>query len=106
MDDSKISELKAKHKKLTMITTEDGSEFVFRAPSRIEFNVWFAARENSELDAGQMLAQSTLIFPQDFGAVTKVLEDEPALLMRPGGILDSIVELAGLGKEATRGKKL
>lgn len=106
MDDQQINLLKSQHKSLTLIQSAEGVELVFRAPSRMEYNAWFSSREQSEIDAGQMLAQSTIVFPKDFKAVMDVIEVEPSILLRPGGIVDSIIELAGAGRDAARGKKL
>lgn len=89
---------------LVGIEAKNGSVFVFRKPKRAEYNAWFTMRDQKEIAAGEVLAQQTLVYGGG-DALALAYENEPALLLRPDGVVSSIVELAGASRDASKPKK-
>ena len=103
MDDAKIAELKQQHgPDLGLVTAPDGSELVFRAPKRLEYDQWYDKRNEGSAPARQ-LAQSCLVFP-DRATMIAVLDRYPYMLQGKGGFLDIITDLAGADGAVTAKK--
>ncbi len=104
LDDKMVDELKLKHGPLMAVECADKSLLVFRRPKRVEYDTWIDKREESRSASARQLAQSTLVYP-DRDTMISALDVEPALLFRPGGIIDAILDLSGTEQES-KAKKL
>ena len=99
MDEKTISEIKAQHgDKLVCLVTPDGTELVFKPPTRAAFDRWFDRREVAPSESARELAFSCLAYPTQ-AELVQCLDRRPALLMGRSGILDQVTALAGLESE-------
>lgn len=97
LTDTEIAALKEKHgQHLAAVTVADGSVLVFRKPKRQEYDHWFEKRESAPQSAARELAQQCLVFP-GYDALLSTLDSSPAVLSGNGGIMDALLDLAGLG---------
>lgn len=105
LDAKKVAELKAAHgESLIGVQDKDGTVLVFRKPKRIEYERWLVRSEKDANSAGRELAKACLCHPNEDG-LDAVLDKYPALLRRNGGIIASIIDLAGVEGEV-ESKKL
>lgn len=105
LDQPQIDQLKVKHgSDLVLVTSPDGTELVFRKPTRAEYDAWYDKRDRATT-AGRMLAQSCIVYP-DIPGLMEALDRQPALLMCAKGIVDSITDLAGAEVGTTQSKKI
>lgn len=99
MDEKTVAELKAAHgDNLICLIAPDGTELVFKKPSRAAFDRWFDRREVAPSESARELAFSSLVHPTQ-AELVKALDRRPALLMGRNGILDQVTSLAGLESE-------
>ena len=95
LDEKKLDELRTKHGKLHIRAVDD-TDFVLRAPSRLEYRKWKAdiQDERKKLDASELLLLPCIVYPepQDFQAM---LDERPALADTLGL---QLLEIAGMTK--------
>jgi len=95
LDEATIAKLKAQHgNDLIAVFTGDGSQLVFRKPSRLEYDRFYDKREDKPSESGRELAQCCVVHPGT-DALFSTLDKQPALLMCFNGIVSSITKLAG-----------
>jgi hypothetical protein len=97
VEQKQIDELKSIHGKDLVSVEYEGVECVFRKPKRQEYDRWLASSRDDSTVAGRELVQSCVVYPSAVEALAHI-DLYPALLAAPGGYVDSITELAGLGK--------
>jgi hypothetical protein len=96
LTDEQIAQFKSQHGPHLAAVDVGDAVLVFRKPKRQEYDRWFEKRGESPPTAARELAQQCLVHPS-FPELMTVLDDKPAVLSGGDGILDAILELAGLG---------
>lgn len=105
MDQKLIDDLKAKHTNLSLLTI-DGMEFVFRTPTRPEFDRYMDSDKSQKGSAvARELAASVLVYPERNDLIA-TLDRKPGALLAKGGVLDTILDMAGLNEDVATAKKL
>lgn len=105
LSENTIRDLKTKHgDNLAAIDCGD-VVLVFRGPTRDEFDRWFDRSSNERTSAARELAQSCVVYP-GLDDMRACLDRSPGLLMRKGGILDVVTDLAGFDDQRDKVKKL
>jgi hypothetical protein len=101
----KIKELKDAHGDLVCVESKSGP-LVFRRPTRTEYDRWFDLMQSDKGNASRharQLAKACRVYPDEQG-FDAALDRQPALCSRE--ILDAVTELAGLGDDEVKVKKL
>ena len=96
MNDETRQKIKAANKgaRMLQVTVAGTDTFVFKAPSRSEWDAWIDGDKSQ--NGMRVMAKSCCVYPDDAdAAITKVLDQYPAVL--GNGFADAIAELAGLG---------
>jgi hypothetical protein len=96
LSDEEIRDLKAKHGNELRAVESGDATLVFRKPKRQEYDHWFERREQTPQRAALEFAQQCLVSP-DFASFMAALNDKPAILSSNGGVLDALLDMAGLG---------
>lgn len=109
ISEQKIQELKTQHgDRLYCVTSPDGDELVFRAPSQQEFDRWFDANQVGTMPASanaRQFAGSCLVHP-DGPSAKAVLERFPGMLGGKHGIVDVLTDAVGMTNKGNTVKKL
>lgn len=103
LDEKTIQELKDKHGTDLVAIESKSGPLVFRKPKRQEYDRWYDTQTQNKTQSGRELAQSTCVYP-DVPSMFAAIDAQPALLMRRGGIIDSVCDLAGTEGEISSKK--
>lgn len=101
MTNEEIKALREQHGPLAIVTV-DGTDHVFRKPSRPEWDDYCAAIGDKEVHLKAIRATIMLCCVSDTGALAACMNDKPFLVQGTGGFLTAVSKLAGQGSAEMR----
>lgn len=103
ISDKQIEDLKAKHGEIFGVEDSEGNLFVFKRPSRADFDRWYDSEKKSQ--DGRELVQSCLVHPTRDDLIS-ALDKSPGLLQCRNGFVDAAVKAANFTEASATLKKL
>lgn len=96
MTEQEEQKLKSEHGEIVIANFPNGTQCVFKRPSRAAFDMWMDSKDKdvARSAAARQLAQACLVQP-DYAGFLAALEGCPGALSGTDGILDELVRMAG-----------